>query len=504
MKRLFACALLLFAAAPSLAADANGYTAKYEKQIGTPPACSTVISSVNDPNWSKLNDPAYRVICIAPGDYRSKGLITLTASGTAGNERWLRYDNGAANPGSVAHPVKQSNRAILSRVEFRNANYWVLNRLTVDGDMGNITLVRFHYDQSSNYNVLDSLLVQNGAGANNRLVWFRANNSFNTLQNSVVRSSVIGVNQDNDCVEVDNSHNNRIVNNEIYNCMKTIAMKGNAGGGAQGTIVENNDIYLTNAYYTDCAGTLNQNGMCAASKSGISFKTGGTASKPVLVFQNRVWGFRYTDRSICCLSTGAGAAMVLSTDDYGYADHVLIKNNIIMDTEQGIGQPRDGTRNNSIIGNIFYDIRTINTNSPLEPFSLNVRKGTNTEWYANSLIKVEKWINLEGSATDNDVRCNVVIDSPDTGTQAPGAGTVVDNNVFYNSRVYTTAVGSSTNIVLANATEAAANSYCFTRKRITSSENFCIPNARPTTASPHYAKCPTDTGNRPGIGINDQ
>ena len=44
MKRLFACALLLFAAAPSLAADANGYTAKYEKQIGTPPACSTVMT----------------------------------------------------------------------------------------------------------------------------------------------------------------------------------------------------------------------------------------------------------------------------------------------------------------------------------------------------------------------------------------------------------------------------------------------------------------------------
>src|SRR5689334_9941997 len=94
------------------AADQNGYTARYVRAIGTVPACDLVISNASDSNWDHINDSSYRVICIRPGDYTSRGTITLSSSGAAGRERWLRYYNDANN----AHPVDQ---ATSNRVVFR-------------------------------------------------------------------------------------------------------------------------------------------------------------------------------------------------------------------------------------------------------------------------------------------------------------------------------------------------------------------------------------------------
>ena len=67
------------------------------------------------------------------------------------------------------------------------------------------------------------------------------------------------------------------------------------GSRYPGTLIANNDVYLTSARYTDCNGKQNPLGQCAAAESGIALKTGGVKSNRVNVIDNRIWGFRKTD-----------------------------------------------------------------------------------------------------------------------------------------------------------------------------------------------------------------
>jgi len=105
-----------------------------------------------------------------------------------------------------------------------------------------------------------------------------------------------------------------------------------------------------------------------------------------------------------------------------------------------------------------------------------------------------------GSATNNDIRCNVIING---GSQAGAAGadTVVDYNAFYNSSPYTT-VSPDHNVVQGNVLAANALPYCFYRKLLTGEEKICIADVLPTPASPHYRACDSDIGSRANIGIN--
>ena len=43
-------------------------------------------------DWNNINNPAYEVFCVQPGDYRAWGagaVLNLTSNGTASNPRWV-------------------------------------------------------------------------------------------------------------------------------------------------------------------------------------------------------------------------------------------------------------------------------------------------------------------------------------------------------------------------------------------------------------------------------
>lgn len=495
MMKYFLATAMLFGAAQTFAADHNGYTAQYERNIGAPPACDVFINSSSDPDWAKINDSSARVICFEPGDYSAKGVITLTANGANGRERWLRYFNRSDNG---THPVKQnaSDRAVIGGLKFNGGDYWIIHRLTISGRGQSYSPVDFPETNSDN-NVLDSVLAEN---ARYNIVTIFPSNDYNTIQNSVLRRCLATPDQDWSGIGLfGGPTNTRVVNNEVYECTKGFYISEHA---APGTIVENNDMYIAKSQYTDCRGNYTTTGICAAAEIVIGMKAGGSRDNPIRIIQNRLWGARVSDQSNICCGSGTGGDVVhfsnaLSNPATG-TRYVLFQNNVVMDAQNGIGDWWDYTSNNSIVGNIIYDIRKMHPSHAGHALSSNFL--SNTEYYLNTIIDAHTWFEF-GGGRNSEVRCNVVINSG-VRTGGPASGMQVDGNAFYNTPFFTT--GSATNNIN-HVTVAAARhtEYCFKRRLLTGPEDVCIPNARPTTASPHYQACSSATGTRAELGINN-
>lgn len=474
------------------AADRNSYTAKYERSVPAEPACNVVISSANDPNWSKLNDTGYRVICLQPGDYRSRGVINLTASGGPGNERWLRYYNGNDNG---AHPVRQSGgeRAIITALRFQGADHWIVRRITIDGGGGSSIGLEFSESANSDNNTVDSVLAEN---ARSTLAAVFYSNDNNSIQNSVIRNCL--ATRDQDWVAIGlfgGPVGTRVVNNEAYGCTKSFYISEHM---AAGTIVENNDMYVSPAQYTDCQGNYTTAGPCAAAELVMGMKAGGSSDNPVLITHNRLWGSRAADPSGICCGSGAGGDVVHFSNAWNDpargTRYVLFSNNIVMDAQNGIGDWWDYTLNNTIVGNIIYNIRRHYSGHVSKAMMSNFL--SNTQYYFNTVVDSDSWFEF-GGGRNNDVRCNVVIDSG-AATGGASSDTQVDNNVFYNTSSYTT---GTNNMVMNSSSAANTAEYCFYRKLHTSPERTCIPKVKPATSSPHYRACTADLASRTGIGM---
>ena len=276
----------------------------------------------------------------------------------------------------------------------------------------------------------------------------------------------------------------------MYNCASD-GLIVNKGASVPGLKVENNEFYLTETYYT-------RDGSFGCGENGIDLKGAGTESNPVLIFHNRFWGFRNTDNT--CSGTGsAGEAIIIHEDEVPTSDWVLVKNNVIVDSPQGVSCPNGGSDHISIIGNLFYDINSSGTGRV--GYAINLRKIDDTEVYLNTIIDPEQhWANFGGD--NQDVRCNLIINGK-TAAGSPGSGTVVDNNVFYNTEEFSN-LGASENIVHGEVSHSKHVSYCFFRKVFTGPERFCIPNAWPTFESPHVSACDINLGARTNIGIDDK
>lgn len=510
MNKLFAFVVLLLSVSPAVAADANGYTAQYECRADGP-NCSTDVPTLVGQScqqtitastpWSSINW-SNNVICIEAGDHSSKGALTIRASGTASNRKILRYVRQSDNGDD---PWRQSsgNRATIKRIVLDGASYWILHRLTVDGGGAVQEAVKFLDSSGASNNVLSRILVENSG--DNLVAVSGQGNDNNTIQNSVLRKCVVAPGLDSSAVSLSgNARNTSIVNSEIYDCVKGIYTSEH---GAAGTVIENNDIYLSPDMRTNCSGGYTPNGGCAAGEVLVGMKSGGTPDNIVRIVNNRMWGMRATDTSVCCAGGGAqGDAVGLDSNGSGAnpstqgAKYTLVQNNIIMDSQHGITSYWSGVRNNSIIGNILYDIRRYSSRFQSYAFASEDGYNSNSEWYLNTVIDSDTWINF-GGAANNDIRCNVVINSGGAAS-SPGSGTQVSNNAFYATQS-TATDGSSNTIARPQVSDARNTSFCFMRKLLTSSEQFCLPDARSTANSPHLQACAADIGTRTGIGISD-
>ena len=324
---------------------------------------------------------------------------------------------------------------------------------------------------------------------------------------------------------------------------------------AAGTVVENNDSYLTTAVYTDCAGNFNGSGPCAAAEDGgAGTKAGGSPSAPYRIIGNRIWGQRPTDTALCCDGGGTGGmALTLDGNASAPVDYVLLQNNIISDATSGAGWfAYDHTTSNvSVAGNVIYNIKRHGNDAGAGI----ILEGTveSSEIYLNTFVDIagadEEWGSFGGNS-NLDVRCNVAIDAPQA-TGLGGGSSEIDHSVYYgtpasgevdwvskslNLRANSTAYAA--NDVMRLATSAAAciaatdpecylykvtdsgtsassqptpcatlgctfadggvtwqairGPYCFYRKLRTTPEQVCIPYAVPHESAPEYGFCRSD------------
>lgn len=505
LKRLFALSPLCLLTNIALGADQNGYTAQYECRAGgaycnvdvshlANRACDQVITPSMP--WSSINW-SNNTICLQAGDHTAKGVLDIpsSANGSSNNYKVLRYyRSGDTND----NPWSQSQRATLKGVRVNGSDYWLFHRIAIDGN-GSNTHSGFELTMHGGANniIVNRILAENFQYSIVRTF----NNGPNiTIQNSVIRKTVVHPEYENQCIELDSTSRARVVNNEISDCNKAIS-SGNGDPSLLDAKIENNDLYVSEDAHTDCAGNRMPGGPCATNEAIISFKTGGTAAEPIEIIHNRIWGARSGDGTLMGnYNWGEAPSISLSQAPEGYtANYVLVKNNIIWDAQAGISNWWGTPNHVSIIGNIIYDIKR---RTQWDVFPIRLNRMENVEVYLNTIIdSPETWLKLSGEVRETDVRCNVSLNSGRLmGTVS--SSTQIENNAFYNTPVYSTGNPSS-NISSQNASDARHEAYCFYRKLQTGAEQVCIPNARPTTASPHFQACAASVGSRPNIGIND-
>jgi hypothetical protein len=405
-RNLLLCAFSVFAN-QALATDLNGYTAQYECRLGNPncnvdvaalisQACEQVITATDSLATinGKINGGS-RFICVQPGDYTTKGTVTINVSGTPEARKVLRYIGSDGND-----PWLQSlgTRATFSRISLSNASDWLVHRLAVNAATSPSQTRGIEFRNASN-NILDRVLVYGGGDAYwGNIDFYDNGGSNNTVQNSVSRSCAITSSETYAVHFGGKAENNaRIVNSELYDCAKNIMVSETGTPNVPGLILENNDIYWSSAFYTNCTGTFTPSGSCAAGEYVINAKQGGSQANPLRIIQNRIWGARIGD-SVYGGQGGEAGLIATSVGGPGTAqpytgsDWFLIKNNILMDAQQGIVTTGYGTgvrlSNHSIVGNIFYDFRTYGASFGTHALMWSLRE--NNALYLNTVISSKR------------------------------------------------------------------------------------------------------------------
>ena len=500
MRRLFKIAAIAILASldPALAA---GLEDPFEEVVNLP-ACDPTEPTVRiirqQADWADINDPAIRVFCVQPGDYRELGVIKIESSGTAAAPRVLRYYDASGETDDT-HPVHMAanKRAVIQRIALTGASHWLVDRLAVLNDDTNPSLnnrtVAVQFGSSNN--IMNGLLVEGGRTG----VRLYQGSNYNVLQHSVVRNTIIAAG-DSNCINLSHHYKNeqllgnRIVSNEAYDCtdsLQLVIVLRNVGSTFPGTVVANNDFYVTPARYSDCNGNLDPEGACACAEGRFDIKAGGTSAAPegrVHVTRNRIWGSRRTDPG--CGGGGSWGTGLETCCNHGNPiQYVLLENNIVMDVARGLGTT--GSDRATVRDNLLYHVY-----SPYDEGGMALMiTGDHTEVYRNTIIDSVRWAFFGGD--DADVRCNVIIDGGKQFTK--GTGVQGGHNAYYNSGP----LPGTNDISFSSASDAKHEDLCFTRRRITAPETECIPNGKVTSASPHFQYCDANLGSRRGIGLDD-
>jgi hypothetical protein len=546
------------------AADQNGYTAQFECRAGNP-NCNVDVNSYvsrtcqqtitpadsNSTISSKINGGS-QIVCVEPGDYTGKGTITITASGSSNAYKVLRYTRGGDNSDA---PWNQSwsSRARFHQLIVRGAHYWIVHRLSFPAaDVED--RIDLHNSPS---NIIFNRMLLEGRGQNYFLAPYSvidtecytgSNSTMITLQNSVIRDNGGIAGTDPTGVAFECGSNFRVVNNEIYDWSShNIQIGHNGGPMIPGVVIENNNVYHTP-------------GFAGQGEDPIAIKAYGSASNPIRIIHNRIWGGRMGDSGSCCIGGGGGGAIVINNGRP--FEYILIQNNLIFDNRGGINWYGAGNlnTNQSIIGNIFYKLGRYGG-----PYSsaIEIYDAEKLEIYLNTIIESEERT-IDYGGSDTDVRCNVLIASGRREGGNPSSSFRADNNAFYGTPVinlngsgsyinkslstrqshtnyaagtvvrwedsWQCSTGSEAGCFLyiarqtgtsdgsANACttlgctfsdgsvtwQAIRGPYTFWRKQHTGQEQMAIPYARVHATAPEAYACPSDFAARPGIGINDE
>ena len=490
---MLVCVLAFGLPGPSSAQEPMGRSA-HEVTVELPP-CDPANPAVaiirSNQGWAALSDPAKRVFCVAPGDYSAAGPIRLVSvSGSAAEPRVIRRLE------SELHPVDQAqeDRVVIQALSLKRADHWIIDGLTIQDSPPYTNWV-----QDSSHNVLNRLLVERSQGPFD-IKSIDGISAHNVLQNSVLRENAVIPGRDVNCLNLRapqqpglEARGNKVLNNEIYDCTDALQLQiqesGVPTGTMPGTIIDENDFYLTSAMYSDCEGNMDPQGACACAEVGLDLKIGGSGrglADAVVVTNNRMWGFRPTGT---CGGSGQNGEIVSVS---GTVKYVLIRGNVLFDAGRGI-HLANAASHVSIIGNTIVDIRGGRYET------LGIGLGPYSEAHGNTVSRVDgPWAVVVGPA---ELRCNVVLDSGGAVTRETGTP-VADYNAYYGTPPYSRP--GANDIVKSNAADSGNERYCVWTRRWTGPKRVCFPRVAPTPGSPHAEFCDSWTGSAVGMSIVDE
>lgn len=468
----------------------------YRTPIPDAPPCDVIITKANAATTLfLLDDPRYRSFCITPGDYRGvRRRLILNSSGTQSAPRHLRF---AAFDGLRA--IERGERAIVEAVHIFGS-WWVIQGLTVlprDPDTEDYIGI-----YGGDHNIIDGNLVDGIQHPNVypptgiEVTGYYGNpGNYNSVQANVVRNGdQTRTATDYDGIAVregswpgENNSYNRVTDNEVSDWGDGVTVSGHRDDCAEpgmqyGTIVDNNDIYLTSNKRVDCATAApNPNGACACAENGIDVKAepGPLKHNWTRLTNNRIWGYRPTPAVRC---GGSGAEGQGVTAGNACAGHVLVAHNIIQNSSTGLVTAGSDW---IVASNLFHDIRFSSGRPDAGQIALwPGPKSSNVEVQFNTIVGVDDAYSDSGPNVDT--RCNAVIDNRARHTSLGGVR-AVNHTTAYNF-LYASPRGrflGNTNSIFASAADSGNAEYCYWRRRWTAPELVCIPYGATTSKSPH-------------------
>jgi len=473
-------------------ADPNGYLARYECRKDNPNcnvdvaalgqrACDQTISTSTTPadNWSAI-DWSHDTICIQNGDHTGRGILAIpsNASGTASNYKVLRYARASTDNDDEPWNQAEGDKAKVRGLQV-SGSYWLIHRLTFPGLDGSSPSPRVESRNGASHHIFNRILVEGLRSSSN---YYGYSEDCNTsgysdinVQNSVFRNvGPYGQGVEAIAVDLQCGNNLRSVNNEIFDWVShPIQLGQNGMPTLRGIVVENNDLYVTPALYTDCNGNYTTSGACAATETPLSVKIDGLAQDPVRLLHNRIWGNRMWDGNLCCNGT-VGDLTFMSNGVGTHDQYVVTQSNVFMDAMNGILFTVTGTsKYHSIVGNLFYKFKKID-DGVYGSIAVDLSHAQDTEFYLNTVIDTQQYMfGVTGEAPNADVRCNAFLNGVTSSAGSPAGSAQAAFNVFYDAPSFAfNAPGTNTEKAISTRADSAP--YALGAVMRTSSIDGCV------------------------------
>jgi hypothetical protein len=459
-----------------------------------------------------LEDTDYDTFCLQPGTH---GDFTTSRSGTADRPIVLR----AIDLTTAPWQQDQSDRAnVDGHVTFAGAAHWEIHGVT-------FAPADIQLDPASNL-VFDQVLVE-GTKINtlddpdvyNQMVLW--NGSHNTIQNSVFRNSAKVPYYDQPCIDITDADHTTVVGNEIYDCAGDGVILNHYDGAppeweAIGTKIIGNEIYQTSGMYVPCdQPDQSPDAMCSCGENAIDIKNSnpfvevqlGPEDRTVVAF-NVMYGFRRTNTN--CGGTGdAGSTLAIHMK----SRNVLVEGNVLMDSAWGIMMTYNESvpkgRFHTVRNNLFYDI----SQYYYRPYSnaLVLMGADASEFYHNTIVGPgggvgdgPRWLVNNSDSADIDMRNNLLVEAgrhSDDPDPLAGQSAVVGNAFVAMNNGYR--LGDGPEDIELSFDLAGLEPHCFTIRHKTAPQEICVPNARPSSASPLLDVAPSP-GATAGRGVDDE
>lgn len=428
-------------------------------------SASVLIQKPED--WEKINDKAVRFFFVAAGDYTSLEEITLQASGTETEPRWVVFYDPETEQVFPSHPAKLEKQA---RATFRkltvNGNYWRIVGLYGEGykNQHRTHIIRIN----GNHNEVNSVLTEYGSHGGGQI---ELHGDYILVKNSVLGNTMITPGRDNHgIVFADESDYSTVMGCEIFNCAGDAIQVHPSSDAHRGCVITDNDIYVDVSKYFEKIDFFPH-------ENGVDFKDGGAADPGdwIRVEKNRFAWIGSTEGG-----TGGSPGAIDFSNASGHKAYIRFSENVFYECDlpftTATGSGGGSSNHLSIVRNIFYKAAI----AAIRPVT---QKQFSHEYYFNTIVDVEEpglWI--ESEVWNSDIMGNLIINGQNAAIE-PNKGVHADLNVFYNTELLPLEGGGSCAYDISDL--QWLEDYCFEFARLTDPVKLCIKNIVPTERAQH-------------------